>query len=211
MKLLVILMTFLSTQLFADTSLIDEMIEDLLASTHRNILEKTNHKFKYKLYEIKSDQYFFVSNLTWKRFVLGKSDYRIGYNPKAFELDIPHDALKGVLAHELVHTEDYVNGSSLGTILPIGVKVSFNKSRAKYERKTDLKVVLKGLGHELLAYKKWQYQQLSPKQLERKKREYLTPEEIELIMEMKDQRPEVFKKWLKGKIPANFEEMKKAF
>ncbi|GAB4418485.1 MAG: hypothetical protein OHK0056_28040 [Bacteriovoracaceae bacterium] len=203
------LLIFFSQVTFAQTAKIHDVIDELLHSTHQGILEKTDDKFSYSLYEIDSDQYFFVSNLTWKRFVLGKSEYRIGHNPKIFNLGIPDDALKGVLAHELNHTEDYVFGSSLGTILPIGVKVSFKKSRAQYERKTDLKVVLKGLGKELLAYKEWQYQQLTHEMLERKKREYLTPEEIRLIMKIKDQRPELMKKWLRGKIPANLEEMKK--
>ena len=86
------------------------------------------------------------------------------------------------MAHELTHSEHYYRGTTLRTILPIGIKVLRKKSRAKYERKTDKEVVLKGFGEELKAYRVWQYRLLSPEDLETKKKEYLTPEEIDEIM-----------------------------
>ena len=126
------------------------------------------------------------SNFSWKRVLFGTPDYRVGVNPLIFDEGIPGDALQGVLAHELTHSEHYYRGTTLKTILPIGVRILNKKSRAKYERKTDKEVVLKGFGEELKAYRLWQYKLLSPEQLKRKKKEYLTPEEIDEIMHEMD-------------------------
>lgn len=139
-------------------------------------------KFTLKFYSIKDPQYFMESNFTASRVLLGVPKYRIGVNPIIFDKGIQRDALKGVLAHELVHSEDYYNGSTLGTILPIGIKIMKPKSRAKYERGTDKKVIDKGFGLNLKAYRLWQYKQLNSEQLKRKKTEYLTPEEIDQYM-----------------------------
>lgn len=189
---------------------VEAAIQDLLATTHKEIVDDSSSNFKITLFEIKSDDYFFISNLSLKRALLGTSHYRIGYNPLVFKNNISDLALKGVLAHELMHTNDYVHGSTLGTILPIGLKVSFSKSRIQYERKTDLKVVMKGLGPELIAYREWQYPLLSDEALQTKKKEYLTPEEIVFVMEIQNEFPELLKKWLKKKMPRNLNEMKKA-
>jgi len=205
------LLIALSMPAFADDgrSRVEAAIQDLLATTHKEIVDDASKNFKISLFEIKSDEYFFISNLSWKRALLGTSHYRIGYNPLVFKKQITDLALKGVLAHELMHTNDYVHGSTLGTILPIGVKVSFSKSRVQYERKTDLRVVLKGLGPELIAYREWQYPLLSPQALKTKRREYLTPEEIVFIMEIQNEFPDLIKKWLKKKMPVNLNQMKK--
>lgn len=180
------------------------IVGELIETTHPK-LNLTDIQFSY--HEIKSPAYFFESNFGMGRVILGKNHYKIGVNPLVFEKEIPRDALKGVLAHELVHTEDYVSGSTLGTILPIGVKLLNKKSKRQYERKTDLKVILKGLYNELLAYKKWQYPLLSPKDLEKKKLEYLTPEEIELIVENKDRYPQMILRWLKLEVPTNIHDL----
>ena len=208
---MVLFLFILSLSAFANEgkSRVEAAIQDLLATTHKEIVDDASMNFKMSLFEIKSDEYFFISNISWKRALLGTSHYRIGYNPLVFKNHITDLALKGVLAHELMHTNDYVHGSTLGTIIPIGIKVSMSKSRVQYERKTDLKVVLKGLGPELIAYREWQYPLLSTEALKTKRKEYLTFEEIVFIMEIQNEFPELLQKWLKRKIPLNLIEMKK--
>lgn len=181
------------------------LITEIVETTHPK-LNKENLKFS--LYIIENPQYFFVSNFGAGRALLGKKNYRIGVNPLIFEKNIPDDALKGVVAHELVHTEDYESGSTVGTLIPIGLKVSFSKSRIQYERKTDLKVIQKGLAKELLAYKNWQYPQLSEDYLEVKRKEYLTPEEIPYVKEINERYPELFDQWTKKFTPREMIEFK---
>ena len=189
----------------AEKSLLHGMILDLRKTTHSTLDKKD---LKIKLFEIDNPDYFFVSNFGASRALLGKSHYRIGVNPLVFDKGIPNDALLGVLAHELIHTEDYVKGSTLGTLIPIGIKVSFKNSRIQYERKTDLKVIMKGYAEELMAYKNWQYQFLSDEALKNKKKEYLSPEEIKFILNIIDANPHYADDWQKRTIPRNLEEFK---
>lgn len=162
-------------------SLTKELIKDGFPALD-NEINGRKRKYKLEFYSIKRPDYFMESNFSWKRILFGTPHYRIGVNPIIFDKAIPEDALKGVMAHELTHSEHYYKGSTLRTILPIGMKVLKKKSRIKYERKTDREVVLKGFGEELKAYRIWQYKLLTPEQLSRKKEEYLTPEEIDRIM-----------------------------
>jgi hypothetical protein len=175
---------------------VQHIIGDLIETTHMS-LNLSDLQLNY--YSIDDPEYFFVSNFGVARLLLGKNHYKIGINPIIFDNDISDIALKGVLAHELRHTEDYISGS----ILPIGLQIIKKKSRIQYERKTDLKVVMKGLDKELIAYKEWQYPLLSKEKLKTKRLEYLTPEEIRLIVEYKEQFPEMIETWLNNQIPLN--------
>lgn len=147
-----------------------------------NELNGRKRKYNVRFYSIDDPAYFMESNFSWKRVLFGTPDYKIGVNPLIFEKGIPEDALKGVLAHELTHSEHYYKGTTIKTIVPLGLKYLKRKSRIEYERRTDKEVVLKGFGEELKAYRLWQYKQLSPENLKKKKQEYLIPEEIDEIM-----------------------------
>ncbi len=176
-----------------------------------NEVNNRSRKYKLKFHTIKSSKYFLESNFTIGRFFFGVPKYRIGVNPIIFEKEINDLALEGVLVHELVHSRDYYNGSTIRSIIPIGLKVSRKKSRAQYERKTDLQTIMLGYGSGLLAYKAFQYPLLNEKELKTKRREYLTPEEIKFIISIKDNHPGLIKKWLKSKIPVNLEKFKEEF
>jgi hypothetical protein len=179
---------------------IQYVVGDLIETTHPSLNVKD---LQIEYYTIKKDDYYFVSNFGAGRVLLGNNHYKLGVNPLVFKNNITADALKGVLAHELRHTEDYISGSTLGTLLPIGLQIMVKESRIQYERKTDLKVVLKGLSKELIAYKKWQYPLLAKKTLDIKKQEYLTPKEINMIVENKDEYPEMIQSWFDYQIPLN--------
>ncbi len=181
---------------------IHKILDSLITTTHIS-LDKP--KLKIKLHTINNPAYFFESNFGAARALLGMKKYKIGVNPLVFDKEIPEKALVGVLAHELIHTEDYASGNTFNTLIPIGLAVLKKKTKIQYERKSDLKVILKGLENELLAYKKWQYPLLSPNDLITKKKEYLTPEEIKLIVEIRDTFPETLKEWLEYRIPTDID------
>ncbi len=185
-------------------SLVRNIIEDIIQKTHTPLLKE---RVSIDIFSIDSDEFFMISNFKLGR-VLGKHKYKVGINPKIFALDIPRNALYGVLAHELEHTIDYAKRSFITGIIPIGIKVLFKKHRYRYERQTDLKTVLKGYGDGLIAYKRWQYRLLSKSDLEVKQKNYLTPGEIELIQRnLKTKRARI-KKALSGSMPKNLDEWK---
>lgn len=178
---------------------VEDIIFDLQESSHQEL-----QGLNIRLFQINNPAYFFVSNFTVGRALLGREQYRIGVNPLIFDSQISDDALKGILAHELVHTEDYYGSTTIGTLIPIGIKVSLPKSRVQYERKTDLKTILKGFAEELIAYKDFQYPLLNPEQLRKKKREYLTPEEINII---KNLSPDILKEWIRNDAPLDLKDI----
>lgn len=177
-------------------------IDTVIKNTHEQIAQK---KVNVTTYPIDSDEYFMVSNFKISR-VIGKHNYRVGVNPKIFDLDISQEALIAVMAHELEHTLDYIKGSFIGRIVPIGVSLLTKKYRYRYERQTDLKTVLKGYGEGLMTYRNWQYLFLDEKALKIKKENYLTPDEIALIMSHLPQQEEHIRKALHGRAPKNLDE-----
>jgi hypothetical protein len=81
--------------------------------------------------------------------------------------------------HELEHIRDYTGWSSI-RIAKHGLRYSFNcDMRIGYECATDLRVLEFGLHQGLIDYRHWVYEKLTPKELKKKEKIYLTPREIE--------------------------------
>ena len=86
--------------------------------------------------------------------------------------------LKGLLAHELSHLEDWVVKGRWYTFIN-SLKCGFSDSyKAKYEKETDKKAICKGYRKELKAQREKRYT-IKDKNLNKLKKFYLTPEEID--------------------------------
>lgn len=190
-----------------DMDQILEASNTVVRSTHDQVAQE---EVNVTTYPIDNDEFFMVSNFKISR-VIGKHNYRVGVNPKIFDLDISKEALSAIVAHELEHTLDYIKGSFIGRIVPIGISLLIKKYRYRYERQTDLKTVLKGYGQGLIAYRNWQYLFLDKKALKVKKENYLTPAEIALIMSHLPQQEERIRKALRGRAPKNLGEWRDYF
>jgi len=133
-----------------------------------------------RLTTFRSDAYFMQANPMVKT-LLGKKAkriYNLELNLQLLECPPNPEALKGILAHELEHIKDYTRWGT-AQIAVHGASYATNlKGRIKYERATDQKTVDMGLGEGLAQYREWIYQRLTPKELQIKRRIYLTPEEI---------------------------------
>tara|TARA_R110000868_G_scaffold127493_6_gene335211 strand:- start:10282 stop:11268 length:987 start_codon:yes stop_codon:yes gene_type:complete len=187
--------------------------EKLVSSVVKQIIKRTHHqlqsdKIKIEFFSIDSDDYFMISNFKVSR-VIGKHHYRVGVNPKIFALDIPSLALEAVLAHELEHTSDYVQKKFVTGIIPIGIRLLFKKHRYLYERRTDLKTLLKGYGPGMVRYKRWQYHLLGPDELKIKRENYLSPAEVDLITKHLGDKRELIERTLKAPMPRDLEQWKK--
>jgi hypothetical protein len=128
----------------------------------------------------RSDAYFLQAQPEIKTLFGKKGNriYNVQLNLKL--LDCPPDeaSLEAILVHELEHVKDYV-GWSAAKISKHGLHyVTSLKFRAKYERETDMRVLNKGLNSGLAGYREWVYQWLTPKDYQKKRYIYLTPEEI---------------------------------
>jgi hypothetical protein len=104
--------------------------------------------------------------------------YEVQLNTRLLKCPPVEEALVAILAHELEHVKDYMNWTS-AKIVSYGIKYSLDFDlKVHYERATDQKVLSMGLGEGLALYREWVYQWLTKKQLEQKRKIYLTPEEI---------------------------------
>lgn len=104
--------------------------------------------------------------------------YNVQLNLKLLECPPTIEALEAILVHELEHVVDYLPMSAT-KIASHGLHYIMSKKFHRfYERSTDCKVLDRGLHHGLIEYRNWVYQWLNPRELQTKRKIYLTPEEI---------------------------------
>lgn len=77
---------------------------------------------------------------------------------------------------------------------------------ASFERGADLQAIKRGYGAGLKEYRTWLYQNIPAKQIAAKKRNYFSPEEIDLILKATQKKPQLFDFWRKN-IPRNAAEI----
>jgi hypothetical protein len=134
-----------------------------------------------------------------------KMHYIILVNPQFFVKNAPENGIRSILAHELAHVLYYAERSRF-ELLGL-IKLSSKDFAQKFERGADLEAMARGYGEGLIEYRKWLYQNIPPKNLEEKKRNYFSPEEIELMLEILKQSPKALEKWRKN-VPRNQTEIK---
>lgn len=87
----------------------------------------------------------------------------------------PPEATLAILGHELEHLRHY---RAMGGLPLLAFTADYVVGgTAAYERGTDARVVALGCGEGLAAYREWLYARLTPRQVRRKQRTYLTPAE----------------------------------
>lgn len=162
-------------------------------------------KIKVKLFKSKSN--YFKSRFSTFRFLTFREmRYLIYVNPAVFEKNAPEEGIRAILAHELSHVLYYRRKNRLELIGLIGL--TDRSFTAKFERKTDLEAIKRGYGAGLKQYRRWLYDNVPAKDLEGKKRDYFSPEEIDLILEIAGKKPEIFEVW-KRDTPRNVGELRK--
>ncbi len=183
-----------------ETDLIHEAINSVVSKEKYNIRPE---KLNFTITSIQDPKYFFHSNFKLTSLLTFRKKYCIRVNPQVFAYSISQDALIGVISHELIHTEDYDTHGILNT----GIK--YFQNRVKYERTTDIKAVFKGFGEELIEYKTFQQQVLTPEVLKEKRKYYLTIEEVDFLIDkiQKKKNLDQFYKALIKKTPRNLEQM----
>lgn len=159
----------------------------LSLSNFKNILHETKIKYfpeleneKIIVKKFKSDAYFLRAQPIIKTLVRKKRNrvYSIQLNLNLLECPPPREGLVAILIHELEHVKDYTSWSS-AKIIKHGIRYATSfKFMSNYEKETDIKALEKGVHVGLATYRQWVYQWLSPKDLEKKKNIYLTPDQI---------------------------------
>ena len=125
-------------------------------------------------------------------------------NPQVFEKNAPADSIRAIIAHELAHAAYYRrhNRFELFGLISLESK-SFT---ARFERGADLQAIRRGYGAGLIEYRKWLYRNIPAEKIAAKKRDYFSPEEIDLILRAIKEKPGLIDFWIKN-VPRNLKEI----
>jgi len=125
---------------------------------------------------LQDDSVFFAAQFRAIPFLFGaRMRFVIRSNPKAAVAS--DDALRAVLAHELCHVLYYARGKRV-RLLGLARLLS-GSYRSRFERSTDLEAIKRGYGAGLKEYRLWLYGAVPAKSLAGKRKDYLSPEEID--------------------------------
>ena len=174
----------------------------------REVVEKSfpelrGRKIEVKTFQSESDYFkarFALINLLTGR----KMRYLVSVNPKVFENNAPPSGIRGIVAHELAHVLYYATRKRFELIgLTRLMSSDFTRD---FERRADLIAIARGYGEGLGEYRKWLYKNIPADKIGEKKRNYFSPEEIEMILKILKQRPAMMERWLKN-VPRGKDEL----
>ncbi len=152
------------------------------------------------------DTDFFRTRFGIPQFLFGRRmRYLIRINPKVCSLQTPEAGVRAILAHELAHVL-YLKNRNRAQLLGLARLISKGFT-ARFERWTDLQAISLGYGEGLKEYRQWLYQHVPQQKLPAKLRNYFSPEEIDAILSLSHERPELLTYWLKH-VPRNLREIR---
>lgn len=185
--------------------------KDAIAKTQNFINEVIKKSYpelkaeKINVKTFKSDSNYFKSQFSVSRFLtFQKLYYTIFINPEIYKKNAPETAIRAILAHEFAHILYYKRKDRLELFGLVAL--SDNSFTAKFERKADLEAIARGYGEGLKEYRQWLYQYIPEKNLKAKKRNYFSPDEIELILQILEIKPEMIDIWREN-VPRNLSEI----
>jgi hypothetical protein len=127
-----------------------------------------------------SDSDYFQARFSISRFILGRRmRYVIRVNSGATLLMAPEEAKRAIIAHELAHLAYYTKGNRLHLL---GLLRFLGKGfRERFEKRADVEALKRGYAQGLKQYRIWLYEHVTPSSLVEKKRDYLSPDEIDAL------------------------------
>lgn len=168
--------------------------------------ELQNANVEVKTFESGSD--YFRSQFSFSRFAtFRRLHYVILVNPQVFMKRAPIEGVRAIISHELAHALYYRNHNRL-ELLGL-VRLTSKSFTARFERAADLESIKRGYGPGLKIYREWLYKNIPDTRITEKRRNYFSPEEIDLILESISRHPQLIGYWLK-KVPRNIQEIKSA-
>lgn len=148
---------------------------------------------------------YFRSRFSFSRFLtFRRLHYIVFVNPQIFEKDAPPGAIRAIVAHELAHTAYYRRHNRFELF---GLVALESKSFvARFERAADLQAIKRGYGAGLKKYREWLYRNIPATKITHKKRDYFSPEEIDLILTAIKEQPDLIDFWIKN-VPRDLREI----
>lgn len=128
---------------------------------------------------IQNPAVFLATDIEISSVLMGEREYVLYLNKRLWTHPISDLALKGILAHELVHFTDYQKMNPLELAAFYIQYLLSDEYGAKYERATDLESFDRGYAIGIKAFRFWLYEQITPEAKALKETNYYTPTEID--------------------------------
>jgi len=158
-------------------------VEQIVQKLVQTAFPELSHE-RLVLKSLSSEDVFFQSNFKPLSLLTKKPTYVIQVNPGLFARQLPLEAARAILAHELSHTLDYQR-QGLSGLARVGWQVMFHNQH--YEHRTDIQAISRGFGEGLIAYREWIYGQIPPTDLAKKQSTYYQPAQIRQLMQRWEQ------------------------
>jgi hypothetical protein len=128
-----------------------------------------------------SDSDYFRARFSIPRFLVGaKMRYFIEVNSTSAITSAPEDGKRAIVAHELAQIA-YYDRHKRSFLLGL-VRLTDQRFRAGFEKEADAQAIRLGYAQGLKEYRVWLYRHVPARALAEKKRDYLSPEEIEAFV-----------------------------
>ena len=148
---------------------------------------------------------YFRSQFSFSRFLtFRRLQFIIFVNPQVFERNAPIEGIRAIIAHELAHVVYYRRHNRFELLGLVGLESKSFIQR--FERGADLQAIKRGYGAGLIEYRQWLYQNIPAEKIAAKKRDYFSPEEIDLILQAIEKKPGLIDFWIKN-VPRNLKEI----
>jgi hypothetical protein len=123
---------------------------------------------------------YFQARFSILRLITGRRmQYVIHVNSAVALASAPDEGKRAIVAHELAHVAYYARGSRLRLFGLI--RLASGRFREEFEKNADIEALRRGYAQGLKQYRLWLYQHVPADVLQKKKTEYLTPDEIDAI------------------------------
>lgn len=182
------------------------LVRDLNVVRDASFPELQSKAVKSRTFESSTD--YFRTRFSVTRFFLWlPMHYFVEVNPRIENSGPPAESTCAILAHELVHLSRMSHGNRLHLFGL--VRLASASYTARFERSTDLEAIRRGYGPGLVTFREWVYKNIPAKALDRKKRNYFSPEEIAAILLLTKTQPDLFAYW-NNHVPMNLEQIQQA-
>ena len=182
-----------------------------VAETKKIVAEIVNNSYpelqdaqiSVKIFHSRSD--YFRSRFSFSRFLIFRGlHFLLQINPQVFDKNAPENGIRAIIAHELAHAAYYKRHNRFELLGLINLQ---SKSfTARFERGADLQAIKRGYGAGLKDYREWLYNNIPATKIAAKKRDYFSPEEIDLILNAIKEKPGLIDYLIKN-VPRNLAEI----
>jgi hypothetical protein len=153
----------------------EQLVRDIRASSFPELSDAD-----VRVRPFTSDCDYFRARFSIVRFFFAKKmRYFIEVNSTSAILTVPDAGVRAIVAHELAHVAYYASDNRLHLFRLL--RLANKGFRERFEKRADADAIRRGYAQGLKQYRLWLYAHVPANALREKKRDYLSPKEIDAL------------------------------